>query len=65
VSEHPSPERLLAYQSAPDSLPAAERAALDAHVAGCAPCRSELRVLAGFDFAALVLIAAPAALLGW
>ncbi|HEX5065071.1 MAG TPA: DUF928 domain-containing protein [Myxococcota bacterium] len=53
VSEHPSAERLLAYQSDPDALTPSERAVLEAHVAACAPCRSELRVLAGFDFGAL------------
>ncbi len=57
MGAHPSEQQLLAYQSKPGALAPGERAFLEAHLAGCAPCRSELRVLAGFDFAAL----APAA----
>ena len=60
VNEHPSEEQLLAYESAPDSLAPAERAALLAHLSACAPCRSELRVLARFHFGALAPAKAPA-----
>jgi len=59
VSEHPSPERLLAFQSTPADLAPSERAALEAHLASCAPCRGELRVMADFDFAALGAPASP------
>ena len=42
---HPSPEVLLRYEDEPMSLPDARRAELDRHVALCAACRDELRVL--------------------
>ena len=58
VSEHPSPERLHAYRSGPLRLDASEREVIGAHLAGCAPCRSELRVLARFDFSALARVGA-------
>jgi hypothetical protein len=50
VTEHPSEQELLAYESDPGSLAATQRTALRAHLEGCASCRSELRVLASFDF---------------
>ncbi len=42
---HPSPEVLLRYEDEPMSLSDARRAELDRHVALCAACRDELRVL--------------------
>lgn len=53
MAAHPSEHQLLAYQAEPAALEPEARTALEAHLAACAPCRSELRVLAGFDFAAL------------
>jgi hypothetical protein len=58
ASAHPEPERLLRFADARGSLPAAERAALEAHLARCAACRDELAALADFEPAAL---AAPPA----
>jgi len=60
-SAHPAEAQLLAYQSQPGGLERAERAAIETHLAGCAPCRSELNVLARFDFGALAAGAALAA----
>ena len=54
---HPDEARLLAYAQSDSSLGAAERASLDAHLSGCGSCRSELKVLQNFDFAALVPVA--------
>lgn len=53
MNEHPSAAQLLAYESDPGSLSAPERSALLAHIESCAACRSELRVLARFDFTAV------------
>lgn len=50
---HPADAELLAFASEPSGLARARRAALDAHLAGCAPCRTELAVLRRFDFSAL------------
>lgn len=50
---HPADAELLAFASEPSSLARARRAALEAHLAGCAPCRTELAVLRRFDFSAL------------
>jgi hypothetical protein len=58
ASAHPEPERLLRFADARGSLSAAERAALEAHLARCAACRDELAALADFEPAAL---AAPPA----
>jgi hypothetical protein len=49
---HPAERELLAYQAAPGAIEPGRRAALEAHVACCAACRSELRAIEGFDFAA-------------
>ncbi len=57
-SAHVAEDELLAVAADPVRLPEARRRAVEAHLAGCAPCRSELAVLRGFDFAAL---GAPAA----
>lgn len=47
--EHPEAERLARYAE----LPAAERGVIDRHVAACASCRDELRLLGDFDPAGL------------
>ncbi len=52
-SAHPRDEALLAFASAPASLAGPERASFEAHLAGCAPCRTELAVLVRFDAASL------------
>jgi hypothetical protein len=56
---HPEPEQLARYDEAPAALGAGERRALEAHLAGCAACRDELRALRAFDPGALAA-AAPA-----
>ena len=50
---HPEPAKLLRYEDGGAALAAAERAALEAHLAGCASCRDELAALRAFDPAAL------------
>jgi hypothetical protein len=44
---HPSPDALLQYEGG--GLADAERRGIAQHLAGCAPCRDELRALAVFD----------------
>jgi len=44
---HPSPDALLQYEGG--GLTDAERRGIAQHLAGCAPCRDELRALAVFD----------------
>lgn len=51
--EHPTPEELLRWQDARDSLPPSESARIERHVAGCAACADELRALGGFGREAL------------
>jgi hypothetical protein len=51
---HPEPERLLRFADAREVLPRDERAALEAHLAGCAACRDELAALARFEPGALL-----------
>jgi len=59
-SGHPGDAELLALAVEPARLSVARREALEAHVAACAPCRTELAVVRDFDFAALgVGAAAP------
>ena len=53
ASAHPSDAKLLALARASSELARDERARLEAHLAGCAPCRTELAVARGFDFAAV------------
>jgi hypothetical protein len=50
---HPAETRLLGFEDDPGTLPAVERAAVAAHVAGCPACRDELAALRRFDPAAL------------
>jgi hypothetical protein len=52
-ASHPSDESLLQFESEPGRLPEEEREAIERHLGDCAPCRNELAVLRGFDFAAL------------
>ena len=59
-ANHPSAAQLLAIQQDPGSGSAEERAAIEAHVAECRQCRSELAVLRSFDSDPLTR-AAPAA----
>ena len=56
AAPHPEPEQLARYQA----LPAAERAPLDLHLAGCPACREELAQLAAFEPAPLRAPAPPA-----
>lgn len=51
ASAHPSDEKLLALARAPSQLARDERARLEAHLAGCAPCRTELAAARSFTFA--------------
>jgi len=51
VSAHPSDAQLLALARAPAELVRDERARFEAHLAGCAPCRTELAAARGFAFA--------------
>jgi hypothetical protein len=48
-ASHPSAAQLLAIQQDPVSCSAEERAAIEAHVAECRQCRSQLAVLRNFD----------------
>ena len=57
ASAHPSEEELLGLTSL--SLASAQRTAVEAHLVGCAACRSEVALLKRFDFSALA--EAPAA----
>src|SRR5438093_9581969 len=50
---HPPEELLLRFETEPGRLPAAERRAVEEHLAGCPSCRDELAALRRFDFAAL------------
>ena len=51
ASAHPSDTKLLALARAPGDLARDERARLEAHLAGCAPCRTELTAARAFTFA--------------
>src|SRR5262245_20798773 len=51
ASAHPSDAQLLALARVPAELARDERARLEAHLAGCAPCRTELAATRGFAFA--------------
>ena len=53
ASAHPSAAQLVALATSPSSLAPEERARLEAHLAGCAPCRTDLGVARGFDFKTL------------
>lgn len=68
-ASHPSEARLLAFQQDASACGPEERAAIEAHLAECRECRSELAVLRGFDFqklrpalweAALTILRRPA-----
>jgi hypothetical protein len=50
---HPDADALLALERDPRSLAPAQREALEAHLAGCRTCATELRALRGFDLAEL------------
>lgn len=54
---HPAPERLLQFEEAPGSLPAAERQLLERHLARCRSCADELAALRRFDLAAIKRVA--------
>jgi hypothetical protein len=56
---HPAEEQLLRFEERPETLPAEERRAIEAHLEFCRSCPDELRALRGFDFASLG--ASPAA----
>ena len=57
---HPAEELLLRFETEPGRLPAAERRAVEEHLAGCPSCNDELAALRRFDFAALEPKAAAA-----
>jgi len=57
---HPAEELLLRFESEPGRLPAAERRAVEEHLARCASCNDELAALRRFDFTALEPRAAAA-----
>ncbi|NQZ96914.1 MAG: DUF928 domain-containing protein [Myxococcales bacterium] len=50
---HPDEASLLAYARSPQELAEEQIAPLSAHLNHCAPCRSEFKVLRGFDFDAI------------
>jgi len=50
---HPAEELLLRFETERDRLPAAERRALQEHLAHCVSCNDELAALRRFDFTAL------------
>ena len=50
---HPAEELLLRFETERDRLPAAERRAMEEHLAHCVSCNDELAALRRFDFAAL------------
>lgn len=62
ASAHPSDAKLLALARAPSELARDERARLESHLAGCAPCRTELAAARSLAFAA---VPAPAKRPGW
>lgn len=61
AERHPEPEELLRWNDMPDMLAAEARDAIARHVAGCAPCRDELRALGGFAAARAANAATDAA----
>ena len=50
---HPAEELLLRFETERDRLPAAERRAVEEHLARCPSCKDELAALRRFDFASL------------
>src|SRR3989442_3385160 len=50
---HPTEELLLRFETERDRLPAAERRAVQEHLAHCVSCNDELAALRRFDFTAL------------
>jgi len=50
---HPAEELLLRFETEPGRLPAAERRAVEEHLAHCVSCNDELAALRRFDFTAL------------
>src|SRR5262245_9688446 len=50
---HLGDRELVALSTAPERLHPEERERIEQHLAGCAPCRTELAVLVRFDFSAL------------
>jgi hypothetical protein len=65
ASAHPSESELLALATPSLHLASDERVRLEAHLAGCAPCRTELAVARGFDFAAVSAPPRRPRLLDW
>jgi len=59
---HLTEQQLLALSTAPASLGVEEREKTEAHLANCAPCRTELASVRDFDWSA---VAAPAQGPGW
>jgi hypothetical protein len=57
---HPAEELLLRFETEPGRLPAAERRAVEEHLARCPSCNDELAALRRFDFTALEPKAAAA-----
>src|SRR5947209_19272899 len=57
---HPAEELLLRFETEPGRLPAAERRAVEEHLAHCVSCNDELAALRRFDFTALEPKAAAA-----
>ena len=50
---HPAEELLFRFETERDRLPAAERRAVEEHLAHCPSCKDELAALRRFDFASL------------
>ncbi len=50
---HPAEELLFRFETERDRLPAAERRAVEEHLARCPSCKDELAALRRFDFASL------------
>jgi len=55
---HPDAERMVSFASRPDSLEEPVRREISDHLEDCGACRSEVRLLQGFDLAAGVHAAA-------
>lgn len=56
-SAHATSEELLALSTSPEQLRREQRERVELHLTSCAPCRTELAVLARFDFSALEVAA--------
>src|SRR5437762_7464808 len=53
TAAHPAEELLFRFETERDRLPAAERRAVEEHLARCPSCKDELAALRRFDFASL------------